>query len=255
MKNKTVSAILSGLAIGGVVLTAVTAARATPKALTKLHEDSRTNHDGDPNGYSKKEAVKSMWVFYVPTVVIGLGTIFCICSVGCINRRTQASLTSAYGLLNESYREYKDKLKELYGEEAHNKIIDEIAKEKARDTYIYAPSWFGECSLDFGEYDPNEERLFYDSFSGRYFESTINRVLQAEYHLNRNWHLGMQVTPNYFYEELLGISPIDGGEYLSWFFEDGLSWIDFNNRKIELEDGTEVLAIEFVFDPTPPDEY
>ena len=46
-----------------------------------------------------------------------------------LNRRQQAALTSAYVLVQSSYKEYKGKLKELYGEEAHNAIIDSIAKE------------------------------------------------------------------------------------------------------------------------------
>ena len=42
-------------------------------------------------------------------------------------------------------------------------------------------------SLDFDEHDPDENRLFYDEYSRRYFESSVSRVLQAEYHLNRNF--------------------------------------------------------------------
>ena len=46
-----------------------------------------------------------------------------------LSKRQQAALTSAYALLNDSYNNYKDKLKELYGEEAHQKIVDAIAAE------------------------------------------------------------------------------------------------------------------------------
>ena len=96
---------------------------------------------------------------------------------------------------------------------------------------------------------------FYDAFSRRYFESTIAQVLEAEYHLNRNLSLGGDVCINDFYN-FLGIEPIDGGDYLSWFYfyEDGISWIDFNHRKTVLEDGLEVYVVDIVYTPRMDDE-
>lgn len=82
-----------------------------------------------------------------------------------LNRRQQASLTSAYALVQGSYKEYKDKLKELYGEEAHNAIVDSIAKEKCKDISISANGGWYDSSLDFGEgMEPEVSRTFYDSF-------------------------------------------------------------------------------------------
>ena len=105
------------------------------------------------------------------------------------------------------------------------------------------------------ERNPDDMRLFYDAFSRRYFESTIAQVLEAEYHLNRNLSLGGDVCINDFYN-FLGIEPIDGGDYLSWFYfyEDGISWIDFNHRKTVLEDGLEVYVVDIVYTPRMDDE-
>lgn len=129
--RKASPTILSGLGAAGVIVTSVLAVRATPKALRKIRADSKTNHDGDPEAYSKLEAVKSAWVCYIPAAISGTATIFCIFGANMLNKRQQAALTSAYALLNDSYNNYKDKLKELYGEEAHQKIVDAIAAEKA----------------------------------------------------------------------------------------------------------------------------
>ena len=74
------------------------------------------------------------------------------------DKRQQAALTSAYALLNDSYNNYKDKLKELYGEEAHQKIVDAIAAEKAKDVYITSTGLVRNSSLDFDEHDPNDEK-------------------------------------------------------------------------------------------------
>ena len=57
--RKASPTILSGLGAAGVIVTSVLAVRATPKALRKIRADSKVNHDGDPEAYSKLEAVRS----------------------------------------------------------------------------------------------------------------------------------------------------------------------------------------------------
>ena len=115
------------------------AVKATPKAMIRIRSDSMINHDGNPDGYTKKELIESAWICFVPAVVVGTSTIACIFGANILNKRQQASLASAYALVSNQYRDYKSKLKELYGEEAHNKIVDEIVKEKAKDICIM--SW------------------------------------------------------------------------------------------------------------------
>lgn len=104
--RKASPTILSGLGAAGVIVTSVLAVRATPKALRKIRADSKTNHDGDPEAYSKLEAVKSAWVCYIPAAISGTATIFCIFGANVLNKRQQAALTSAYALLNDSYNNY-----------------------------------------------------------------------------------------------------------------------------------------------------
>ena len=104
-----------------------------------------------------------------------------------LNRQQQASLASAYALLNDSYQNYKSKLKELYGDEAHQKIVDAIAVEKAGNVYISAPNLVGSSSLTLDEPNPEDIRLFYDSFSNRYFESTLVNVMNCEIGIAVRW--------------------------------------------------------------------
>ena len=44
--------------------------KSSTKREITVHSDSRINHDGDPNAYTKKEAVASCWRCYVPTVIV-----------------------------------------------------------------------------------------------------------------------------------------------------------------------------------------
>lgn len=222
--------ILTCLGAIGVVATSVLAIQATPKAVRKIRADSCINHDGDPDAYTKTEAFQSAWLCYIPTSLVGMSTIACIFGANILNKHQQATITSAYALLSNAYQDYERKTKEIFGEEGHQKIIDAIAAERADDV-----------------------RLFYDSFSGRYFESTIPQVLEAEYHLNRNWALGREICVNDLYD-FLGIDKIPGGEALGWFYEDGISWIDFNHHKTVLNDGLEVYVIDIEYPPRLWDE-
>ena len=141
---------LSCVASAGVVVTAIAAAKATPRAVALVYADSRKKHDGDPYAYTKKEAFIAAWKCYIPAVAFGASTIACIMGANALNRRQQAALTSAYALVQSSYKEYKDKLKELYGEESHNAIMDSIIKEKCKDISISANGGWYDSSLDFG---------------------------------------------------------------------------------------------------------
>lgn len=234
--------VLSCFGAVGVIGTSVLAVKATPKALRKIRADSRKRH-GDSDGYTKLEALQSAWVYYVPSVVMGAATIVCIFGANILNKHQQAAITSAYALLNDAYRDYKDKLKELYGEDAHRKIMEAIAIEKADDMYIASTGLLGGGSLDFDEHNPDDNRLFYDTFSKRYFESSINRVIQAEYYLNRDFAIGGYRSVNDFYE-FVGIDPIPGGDEIGWDISSGLAWIDFNHYKTVLDDGLEVCVID-----------
>ena len=107
--TKASPTILSCLAAAGVIGTAILAARSTPKALWKIREDSKEKHDGDPNAYTAVEAVRSAWICYIPAAITGTATIVCIFGANVLNRQQQASLASAYALLNDSYQNYKSK--------------------------------------------------------------------------------------------------------------------------------------------------
>lgn len=246
--SSTILAIMASFGAGGSVVSAIVA---TPKALKKIERDSRANHDGDPYAYTKKEAVASAWKFYIPTAALTVSTIVCILGSNALNKHQQAMLTSAYALLDSSYKDYKNKLKELYGEEAHNNIVNELAKETVDAPHLYTCGAFSSTTLDFGDsVEPEVIRTFYDAFSDRYFETTTEKVLQAEFHLNRNYWMGGAVSVNQFYE-FLGIKGVDGGDSVGWdTLADDVWCIDFNHRRITLDDGMEINIIEMVSEPT-----
>ena len=97
------------------------------------------------------------------------------------------------------------------------------------------------------------KQLFFDSYSSRYFESTMEDVLKAEYDLNRDLTLEDHVTLNRFYE-YLGLDRVDGGDEIGWstganFALYWQSWIDFSHQKTEIDDDLECYIISFYQEP------
>lgn len=236
------SIFLSIVSIAGVISTAVLAVKETPKAIKKI--DELKVNGGD---VSTKDKIFAVAPVYTPAIISGVLTCGCIFSIGVLSKKNQAMLTSSYALLNNNYKKYVSKLKELYGEEAHRNIVTAMAVEEAKEVPIYAPSVLDNSSLGI-EFLNEEPCLFYDGYSERYFESTIGRVLQAEYHLNRNFAIGGDVVLNDFYN-FLGITPMEGGDKIGWSCLDGYCWIDFDNYSSTLDDGTKCIVISPVFLP------
>lgn len=239
------STILTCAGAVGTVATTVMAVKATPKALTLIKEAKEEKGEE----LTKLETIRVAGPSYIPTILIGASTIACIFGANVLNKHSQAALASAYALLDNSFKEYKETLKELYGEEAHQNIMDHIAIEKAKKVGITAESLCANTCLTDDE-SCGDPVLFYDDWSGRYFESTIEQVIAAQYHINRNFVLRGYVTLNELYE-FLGLETTEYGNTVGWAVEDEMYWIDFHQHKVIMDDGLECYIIETPWGPSP----
>ena len=231
--------ILTCIGAIGVVATAATAVRATPRAM-KLCESLRLERANEyQEEPSKIEYIREVWKCYIPAIAIGASTILCIFGANGLNKRQQAAITSAYALLDQTYKQYRDTVKELYGEEADVQVRKKIAKENL-------------CDIQ----KPDEGKLlFYDEASNRYFERSMLEVLDAEYHLNREFITEGTVKLNDFYD-LLGLPKTKIGSTVGWAIDTaaaffGYQWIDFEHQLVELEDGLECYILHMEFAPSP----
>ena len=243
--RRNASTILTVIGGVGIVATAVLSAKATPKALALL-EEAEKEADGE---LTKWEVIKVAAPAYIPAVVTGVSTLACIFGANVFSKHQQASIASAYALIDNSYKAYKNKLKELYGKEAHNNIVDAIAVEKAEEIGVYNYGPVSLCNLSV-EDGTSEPRLFYDEFSNRYFETTIEQVINAEYHFNRNFVLRGYAFLNELYE-FLGLEQTDYGDKVGWSTDDETYWVEFNHRKALMDNDTlEAYIIETPYGPT-----
>ena len=159
-----------------------------------------------------------------------------------MDKRNQA-LTSAYAMLNESYKQYRQAAKRVYGEDADNRIHAEMAK----DAQVASSDWgYQVYNMDM---DPESEHLlFYDLASKKYFNTTMAAVLNAQYHVNRILSIRGDCSLNE-YLSFLGLDGIDCGDDIGWDInymaeECNAYWLDFDNQKTTLEDGLECIVID-----------
>ena len=152
------STILTCVGAIGVIATTVMAVKATPKAV-ELLEDAKEVKGEE---LTKLEVINIAGPLYIPTVLTGVSTMACIFGANILNKRNQASLMSAYALLDNSYKEYTKKVEELYGDETDARVKEELAKENYVEGIVI----------------PKEEELFFDFRTLQYFHASMDEVVQ-----------------------------------------------------------------------------
>lgn len=220
----------------GVVATTITAVKATPKALVLLEKAKKAKGES----LTTLEKVKIAGPVYILSVALGASTIACIFGANVLNKRNQAALMSAYALVDSSYKDYRKKVDEIYGEEAGTQVRAGIAKDKYDEHPI---------KVEEGK------RLYYDFFSEQYFEATPFDVQRAEYEINRTLMLDDCVYLDDWYK-MIGIDPLEPRYNFGWTTSGNMdaywqTWVDFHHEKVELDEGLECIIISFMQDPFP----
>lgn len=259
--SKNSPVLLTGLAVGGVLTTVIFAVRATPKALSVIDGKVWERYEAeveDPDdlsfaewlgcqfsddGYdwktkigtlSKKELIQLTWKFYIPAACMGAMTIGCVIGANSINQRRNAALASVYGLTEAAFREYKDKVIETIGKSKELQVRDDISSDKLKKDPL------SEKEVIF---TGKGEVLCYDSHSGRYFKSDMEKIRQATNDLNRTLMKDMFLTLNDLYY-VLGLPNIDLGDCLGFHIDDGLIDISFSAQLTDGGDPCLVLNYE-----------
>lgn len=226
---KHLPVIFSGLASIGVVATGILSVRAEAK---------------------RKEQGERKLKNYILPISVGVATIGCIIASKQSSDLLYSTLLTSYIAANKTHQHYVNKNIELNGKEKHKEVINAVHVEEAQDPEISVDIFLTPTSLDFEDPSEEEFRLFYEPISKRYFKSTKDRVIQAEYHLNRNLMIRGWCSLNEFYD-LLGIEKTDEGEILGWNNLEDVYWVDFNNGQLITDEGVKALVIDYVIGPEP----
>ena len=241
--KKHSSLLISIVSSIGVVTTTALAIKATPKALKLIDEEKQKKSKvitktiyADNKKYETSQIeyedlntldiIKVAWKPYIPTGISMFSTLICIFGNTYLNYKTQTSLISAYAILDKSYREYIDKTKELYGEDADKEIKRKIASSNIDSNCIHK----------------EDKKLFFEFQTMRYFESTIEEVIMAENMLNQELAATGYVSMNDFFR-FLHLNPLPYANHVGWCDYGDYYEIGFQHEKIELDDGLECILI------------
>lgn len=193
-------AILTGTALAGTISTGVLAAQGGMRAGVKLY---KLQTDEEIINLTPKEKFLETWRFYVPALASGATTLLCIATAHSISNKQTAAYAAAYSLSEGTLKEYKDKIIEKLGEKEETKIREEIAADRVAAA--------GPTTMIVGE----GKIVAYEALSGRYFETTVEKLKQAEIKLNRELLHDDQVTLSDWYSAI-GLKPTRLSEQLGW---------------------------------------
>ena len=226
--------ILTGIGIAGMITTTILAVQATPKAL-RLIEVEKEEQEVDQ--LRPIDVVKVAWKPYIPALVTGTVSIACLIGASSENARRNAALATAYKLSESAFSEYKEKVIETIGERKEEIVKDKVAQAKLeRD-----PVSKKEVIIT-----PSGKTLCYDSISGRYFESDIERIKKAVNELNRRMLVDMYISLSEFYDEL-GLDHTSISDEIGWNLDDGLLEIDFSSQIAD--NGTPCIVMNYYLAP------
>lgn len=226
--------ILGVLGAVGVVITAVSVAKASPKAQEALDgiEDAPT-----------MEKVKIVAPIYAKSAAIGGATIACIVGSAILNQQQRLAITSAYVMLDQTYKQYKDKVDELFGVGSARKVEQEITKTKLEE--LPKPKY-------------SDTETFYIKYRDEFFERNMLEVQDAMYQLNRMLAKNGEVSLNDLYD-FLNLDRTKEGDTLGWSSyllsenwdgQNGIVWIDYEIDLITSDDGLECYELVLTTEPT-----
>lgn len=228
--------ILTGVGIAGMLTTVVLAVQATPKALRLINEKKADIPEEE--SIPRLEAVKAAWKVYVPAVLTGILSTICLIGANSVNQRRNAAIAAAYSLSESALKEYREKVVETIGERKEQAIRDDIAKDRITENPVREVIVSDRGST-----------LCYDSLSGRYFKSDIEKLRRIVNDLNRRMRDEMFISLNDFYcaVDNPDLGPTKLGDMLGWNIDKG--YIDLNFSSQLTTDGTPCLVLDYTVVP------
>lgn len=228
--------LLTGIGIAGMVTTVVLAVRATPKALRLI--DEKKADIPEEETIPRIEAVKAAWKVYVPAVLTGILSTICLIGANSVNQRRNVAIAAAYSLSESALKEYREKVIDTIGERKEQGIRDDIMKDRITENPVREVVVSDRGST-----------LCYDSLSGRYFKSDIEKLRRIVNDLNRRMRDEMFISLNDFYcaVDNPDLGPTKLGDMLGWNIDKG--YIDLNFSSQLTTDGTPCLVLDYTVVP------
>ena len=228
--------ILLGVAIFGSCSAVVMAVKATPYAENEIsayltRKSQEENIDIDDIELTYKDYIKLCWRIYLATGIMLSTSIVAMILSNYVRAKRAGALATAFAISQETLRSYQEEVIKEVGKKKEEKIRDNMAKKQLKEhdkdnsTVILTGG---------GNY------LIYDSFSGRYFRSTIENIRRAENEINATINRDIYASLNDFYD-LIGLPNIKAGDKLGW--SGNLLKLDYSYQSSDKEHNEEPCMV------------
>ena len=223
--------ILTGIGVTGMITTTALAIKATPRALELI---ALEKEELKVEELTPVETIKATWKCYIPAMVLCAASTSCIIGANSVNSRRNAALAAAYKLSETAFTEYREKVVDTIGEKKETSVKDAIAKKKVEQK----PAAKQEIVLT-----GKGNTLCFDSISGRYFRSDIDKLKTAENELNKRMiQRENYISLSQFYEEI-GLTSTSISDEIGWNVDKELIDLYFSSQLAD--DGTPCLVIQY----------
>ena len=257
-KHSPVILLVAG--VGGVVVSAVMACKATTK-LNPILEDAKdavdTIHDNleacqnDPEFeevFTEKDAKKALAVtygktalelgkLYAPSVLLGAGSIVCILASHNIINKRNVALAAAYTAVDNSFKDYRGRVIERFGKELDKELKYNIKTKEIEETVVNEDGTETTVTKTVQVADPNAT---YSIYAKCFDETCTGWERNSEYNMmflrsvQQQMNDLLQSRGHVFLNEVydaLGIQRTKAGQIVGWVYDpenpDVDNYIDF----------------------------
>lgn len=227
--------LMIGAGVTSMITSTVLSIKSTTKAMEVINDIEYTENVH----LSTKEKVQETWKLYIPSMVTGVIGIGLIATGTTKSLNRSTALATMYTASEAVFKCYKEKVKEEIGEEK----ADNIEKQVIRETIKEVPMDDGITNI---LYTGKGDKLFYDTFSGRYFRSSIQYIENCVNTVNKHILNEFLMCVNDFYIEL-GLPNIGAGNLLGWKSDKDMLEIRFDSEIDEY--GNSVIIMSYVNKP------
>lgn len=227
--------ILTVAAAAGTVATVFFTARDSFRAKEVIDEKIE-------EGADNKEIIKAVIPCYIATGISMSATIAAIISSHSVASEKISAYSGAYYMAADAAKTYRDKVKDFIGEEKAKEIDRSVAKDEV-DRKNSKKSSDSDTEIIISDGDVR----CYDRLSGRYFSSSMNKLLAIQNEINFSIINESWESLNDYYDRI-GLEPIGLGEELGW---SDYGKIEMKFDSFIADDGVPTLAVEFDTMPMP----
>lgn len=239
----------------GIVASGVMACKATLKVNDILEESKetvelirKTSEDENlADKYTKEDSKKDLAIVYTqtsvklvklygPSVVLGVASLGCLLGSNNILRKRNIALAAAYTTIDKSFKDYRGRVVERFGEAIDKELRYNIKAEEIEETVVDEKGKEKKVKKTVEVIDPNTisdySRIFYEGNPGWTKDPEMNLVYLKQ---QQNWANDKLKAKGFLFlnevYDMLGFPRTKAGQIVGWVYDEknpiGDNFVDF----------------------------